>query len=128
MASLENYRNIVRQLLQDYAEIPTSDENIQNETLFDVECDRYLLLEIGWSKGLRVHHCVMHIDIIEEQVWIQANNTDRLIAEELVAAGIPTDAIVLGLQPPEVRPYTAYGVPHSQTQQVLLEIGGDRQS
>ena len=119
MATLEDYRQIVRQLLQEYSEIPASDKNIQNETLFDVEHDRYLLLSIGWSKGLRVHHCVMHIDIIESQVWIQANNTNRLIAEELVAAGIPSDAIVLGLQPPEVRPYTAYGVPYSQTQLVV---------
>ncbi|MGK7926347.1 MAG: XisI protein [Spirulina sp.] len=128
MATLEDSRQIVRQLLQEYAEIPASDENVRNETLFDLEHDRYLLLSIGWSKGLRVHHCVMHIDIIEGQVWIQANNTDRLIAEELVAAGIPTDAIVLGLQPPEIRPHTAYGVPHSQTRQALLEIGGNRQS
>ncbi|WP_377478255.1 MAG: element excision factor XisI family protein [Microcoleus anatoxicus] len=29
-----------------------------------------------------------------------------LIAEELVAAGIPTKSIVLGLQPPDVRPHT----------------------
>jgi len=47
-------------------------------------------------------------------VWIQANNTDRLIAEELVAAGIPPESIVLGLQPPDVRPYTAYGLPCSE--------------
>lgn len=120
MATLENYRQIVRQLLQDYAEISASDENVKNKTLFDLESDRYLLLSMGWSKGLRVHHCVMHVDIIEGQVWIQANNTDRLIAEELVAAGIPKEAIVLGLQPPEVRSYTAYGVAHSQ--QELLEV------
>ena len=54
---------------------------------------------------------MIHIDIIDSQVWIQANNTDRLIAEELVAAVIPAKSIVLGLQPPDVRPYTAYGVP-----------------
>jgi hypothetical protein len=64
----------------------------------------------------------MHIDIIDGQVWIQANNTDRLIAEELVAAGIPPEAIVLGLQPPEVRRYTAYGVPRSQKQQESLQV------
>ncbi len=58
-------------------------------------------------KQRRSYNCVIHIDIIDSQVWIQANNTDRLIAEELVAAGIPAKSIVLGLQPPDVRPHTA---------------------
>jgi XisI protein len=60
------------------------------------------------QKQRRSYNCVIHnIDIIDGQVWIQANNTDRLISEELVAAGIPAKSIVLGLQPPDVRPYTA---------------------
>jgi hypothetical protein len=122
MASLENYRKIVKQLLTEYAQIPASDNEVQNETIFDSENDRYMLLSLGWSKGRRIHHCVIHIDIIDGQVWIQANNTDRLIAEELVAAGIPPEAIVLGLQPPEVRRYTAYGVPRSQKQQESLQV------
>jgi len=62
---------------------------------------------------------VIHIDIIDGQVWIQANNTDRLIAEELVAAGVPVESIVLGLQPPDVRPYTAYGVPTREQRESL---------
>jgi XisI protein len=122
MATLENYRQIVKQLLREYAQIPTSESEVQNETIFDSENDRYMFLSLGWSKGRRVHYCVMHIDIIDGQVWIQANNTDRLIGEELVAAGIPPELIVLGLQPPEVRVYTAYGVPHSKPQQESLKI------
>ena len=74
------------------------------------------------------HHIVMHIDIINEQVWIQANNTDRLTAEDLVQAGIPPEAIVLGLQPPEIRPYTAYGTPLShQHSQLPRKTGGYNQ-
>jgi hypothetical protein len=122
MASLENYRKLVKQLLTEYAQIPTRNSEVQDETIFDPENDRYMLVSLGWSKGRRIHHCVMHIDIIDEQVWIQANNTDRLIAEELVAAGIAPESIVLGLQPPEARPYTTYGVPHSQKQQDSLNV------
>ncbi|MFY7807008.1 MAG: XisI protein [Limnoraphis robusta] len=114
MDSVETYIQCVKQLLNDYGSIPISNEpDVHNEVIFDTEHHRYLLLSVGWSKGKRVHHTVMHIDIIDEQIWIQANNTDRLIAEELVEAGVPPEAIVLGLQPPDVRPYTAYGVPHN---------------
>lgn len=122
MDSLNNYRKLVKQLLTEYAEIPVCDSGTQNATIFDIENDRYMLMNIGWFNEQRIHYCVIHIDIIDSQVWIQANNTDRLIAEELVAAGIPAKSIVLGLQPPDVRPYTAYGVPCSEQQRESLKV------
>ncbi|MGK7922158.1 MAG: XisI protein [Trichodesmium sp.] len=110
MATIEKYCQIIKQLLTEYAEIPTTESGIENQTIFDSENDRYMLISLGWSQQKHVHYCIIHIDIIEEQVWIQANNTDYLIPAELVTAGIPATSIVLGIQPPEVRPYTAYGV------------------
>lgn len=122
MDSVERYAQVVCNLLQEYAIIPTSEgADAHYEVILDGHRHRYLLLAIGWSQGQRVHHTVIHIDIIEGQVWIQANNTDRLIAEELVKVGIPHQSIVLGLQPPEIRPYTDYGVPEvSQHAQSLV--------
>ena len=122
MDSLNNYRKLVKQLLTEYAEIPVFDSGIQNEIIFDLENDRYILINIGGFNEQRIHHCVIHIDIIDGQVWIQANNTDRLIAEELVSAGVPAKSIVLGLQPPDVRPYTAYGVPTREQQRESLRV------
>ena len=122
MDSLNNYRQLVKQLLTEYAEIPVFDSGTKNKIIFDLENDRYMLINIGWFNEQRIHHCVIHIDIIDGQVWIQANNTDRLIAEELAAAGIPAKSIVLGLQPPDVRPYTAYGVPSKEHERESLKV------
>jgi hypothetical protein len=114
MDSLTQSRAIVQQLLTDYAELPTADPAIQQEIIFDEKRDRYFLLSIGWSGGRRIHQCVIHIDIIQHQIWIQANQTDQLIAEEMVKLGIPASSIVLAMQPPEVRRFTDYGVPHTE--------------
>jgi hypothetical protein len=122
MAALENYRQIIKNLLTEYAQLATPSDEIQNEVIFDSEHDRYLFVTVGWLKGKRIHHCGIHIDIIDGQVWIQANNTDRLIAEDLVTAGIPPESIVLGVQPPEVRPYTSYGISHSEQQRESLPV------
>ena len=112
MDSVERYSQVVINLMERYASIASANEpNVDNEVLFDTVNQRYLLLSLGWSQDRRIHNTVIHIDIINQQVWIQANNTDCLIAEELVEYGIPREAIVLGMQPPEIRPYTAYGVP-----------------
>lgn len=123
MGSLADYRRIVKQILNEYSEVFHSESEVQSQVIFDLENDHYLLLSLGWFQGRRIHDCVIHIDLIEGQVWIQANNTDRSIAEELVAAGIPPKLIVLGLQPPEVRAYTAYGLPNSIHPQEFLKVG-----
>jgi hypothetical protein len=57
-----------------------------------------------------VHGAVIHIDIIGDKVWIQHDGTSPGIADELVEAGIPRDAIVLGFRPPHVRRYSGFAV------------------
>ena len=122
MDTVEFYRQSVKQLLTEYAVFFNFGDRVQSQTIFDLEQDRYMLISIGWMGEKRVHDCIIHIDIINSQVWIQENNTDRSIAEELVAAGIPPKSIVLGLQPPELRPYTDYGVPNLAPSQVSLQV------
>lgn len=63
---------------------------------------------VGWDGAQRVHGSVVHIDIIDGKVWIQRDGTKHGIAEELVAAGIPRDHIVLAFHPPDLRQYTDY--------------------
>ncbi|GAK56474.1 FdxN element excision controlling factor protein like [Candidatus Vecturithrix granuli] len=41
---------------------------------------------------------------------VQYDGTEDGVAAELVAAGIPHNAIVLGFRPPEVRPFTGFAV------------------
>ena len=76
----------------------------------DRERDHYEVIQVGWHDGRRVHCSIIHIDIRDGKVWIEHNGTDARIAEELVAAGIPRNDIVLGFQPAELRPLTSYGV------------------
>ncbi|MEP0784806.1 XisI protein [Trichocoleus sp. DQ-A1] len=59
-----------------------------------------------WRDGLRVHGCLVHIQIRDGKIWIQRDGIEEGITDELVAAGIPKEKIVLGFHPPEVRQYT----------------------
>ncbi len=78
--------------------------------MFDRSNDRYLLVNVGWDRGRRVHGSLVHIDIIDGKIWIQRDGTEDGIANELVSAGIPRDHIVLGFRPAEVRPFTEFAV------------------
>ncbi|XQQ07618.1 MAG: element excision factor XisI family protein [Leptolyngbya sp. IPPAS B-1204] len=57
-----------------------------------------------------VHHCVMHLDIRNEKVWIFYNSTEHDIAADLVNLGVPKQDIVLGFHPPFVREMSDYAV------------------
>ena len=110
MDTLDTYRQIIQNLLTEYVRLQYAYGQIQNEVIFDREADRYLVMSIGWQDVRRIHGCLIHVDIINDRVWIQHDGTEHGIADELVAAGIPKDRIVLGFHPPEVRQHTEYAV------------------
>ncbi|MEH1785276.1 element excision factor XisI family protein [Nostoc sp.] len=48
--------------------------------------------------------------LLAAEVWIQSDNTENGIANELVQAGIPKEDIVLEFHEPNVRKYTGFAV------------------
>jgi hypothetical protein len=76
----------------------------------DTERDHYEVLVIGWQKGRRIYHTMMHFDLVGRQVWIQVNNTDRDLTNELVEAGILREDIVLAFHPEHTRQPTGLAV------------------
>ena len=110
MDQLNRYRDIVRRLVEEYASYKPAYGDIRTEAVVDREHDHYEVMQVGWHDGRRVHGSIIHIDIRDGKVWIEHNGADARIGEELVAAGIPRNDIVLGFHPAELRPQTSYGV------------------
>lgn len=110
MDHLDCYRAIVHRLIEEYASYKPAYGDIRTEAVVDREHDHYEVMQVGWDAGRRVHGSIIHIDIRDGKVWIEHNGTDARLGEELVAAGILRSDIVLGFQPPDLRPLTSYGV------------------
>jgi hypothetical protein len=104
------YRFIVKDLLTEYASYKPSCEGIEIKTIFDTDEDRYLVLSVGWHETKWMYGNSMHIDIIAGKIWIQLNNTEIDLGEELVKRGVPKADIVIGFLPPEIREYSDYAV------------------
>jgi hypothetical protein len=105
---LERYREIVRRVVEEYARYKPSHGQIETEAVIDRDRDHYEVMHVGWDGQRRVHGCVVHIDIRDGKVWVQYDGTNRPVAEELVAAGIPREEIVLGFYPADVRRHTDF--------------------
>lgn len=111
MDTLEHYRKLICEVITEHTKIPYSHGEVEFETVFDREQDRYLLMIVGREPayGLslatmrRVHGCLIHIDIIDNKIWIQRDGTEAGVAADLLRAGVPKAKIVLGFRSEELR-------------------------
>src|ERR1051326_4011709 len=110
MDSRDALRNIIERTLTEYARIPYAYGDLDCEPVFDRENDRYLLMTVGWQGDRRVHGALVHIDLQGDKIWVQRDGTEHGIANELVAAGVSPDQIVLGFRPANLRQHTGFAV------------------
>ncbi len=104
------YSRIIRQILTEHTRIPYAHGDIQFQTVFDEENQHYLVMLVGREGPRRVHGCLIHLDIINDKIWIQRDGTEYGVANDLLDAGLLKNQIVLGFRSPEVRPYTEFAV------------------
>lgn len=102
MANTKRYQHIVQQLLEEYAAVKSPFwPNVHNQIVADKEGHHYQLIRIGWDEQENfVHDVVFHFDLVGSKIWVQANNTDRKIVDELVTLGAKQEDIILGFQTP----------------------------
>ncbi len=110
MDRINDYRRIIKELLQEYAQYSPFGGEIDMETIFDEAQNRYQLTALGWKGKKRIHGSVIHIDIKGNKVWLQHDSTDAEIANQLIERGIPANDIVLGFQPEHYRQYSGFAV------------------
>ena len=108
MDPLDTWRDTIERILTAHTAVPHANAAAHTEAAFDRSRDRYLLIDNGWRGSERIHGVLVHIDIADGRIWIQYDGTEHGVAIELIEAGIPRGSIVLGFQPPEVRPYTSF--------------------
>ena len=110
MDKINSYRRVIKQLLSQHAEQTISYGEIETIPMFDERNDNYLLLDIGWNSMGRVYSVSLHLRLKEGKIWIERDETDISIADELLDAGIEKGDIVLGFYRPERRKITEFAV------------------
>ncbi|HET6384337.1 MAG TPA: XisI protein [Armatimonadota bacterium] len=105
MDRMKEYREIIKKLLREREQIarPFLPPGLELVCVFDDRSGCYGLLTLGWMKGERVCGDTLLLRIKDGKVWVEDDQTDAPIAEDLVEAGIPPEEIVLGFQPQEMR-------------------------
>ena len=95
MDTILAYRNIIKQIILRYAQLKPSHGDIRLDPVFDEANDRYALMQVGWDKQRRVRGNLIYVTIQRDRVFVEYDGTEVGITDELVAAGIPKENIVL---------------------------------
>jgi XisI protein len=113
MDKLDRYREIIESKLNEFvamSERALGSDKARDKAVFDRRDDNYLVFREGWDGSRRIHSFVIHVEIINGKIVIQEDWTEHGLARDLEEAGVPKSDIVLGFQPPEVRPLTGYAI------------------
>lgn len=95
---------VVQSLIQEYADFfnnANDNPHIKYECITDTMHQHFQIVKIGWRGQHRVYGIIFHIDVIEDKIWIQQNNSEFDIFEEFIESGITKHEIVLGYIMPE---------------------------
>lgn len=111
MDKINQYHKIIGSVLREYATIKkTLRPSVKSYLIIDENNHHYQLVSMGWHQQKYIYTVALHINIRKDKVWIQQNNTDILIADELAEKGIQKSDIILGFVPEKYRSYTGFAV------------------
>jgi XisI protein len=103
--SLKSDQEIVKQVIWQYAQFKPSHGDIRLDTVFDDDQGHYALMQVGWdgankhSRGRRVRGNLIYITLRDHKIWIEYDGMEQGITDDLIAAGIQQERIVLAFLP-----------------------------
>ncbi len=112
MDKITKYREAILSFFNNYLAETASmiDSTIEYSILSDKENLNFQLLSSGWHGKHFVFGPLFHFEIKNEKIWMQCNNTEREVVDELMASGINKQDIVLGFLPPYAREHSGFAV------------------
>ncbi|MGF1987120.1 MAG: XisI protein [Nostoc sp. ZfuVER08] len=95
MDTTTSYRQIVKQVIIQYAQLRPSHGDIRLDPIFDETNDRYALMQVGWDRGRRVRGNLIYLRLQNGKIYIEYDGMEHGITQDLTALGVSPGDIVL---------------------------------
>jgi hypothetical protein len=92
------------------AEYGQPEAGVEIRRIVDRTQSIFQLVVIGWQGVERIYHVLFHLEIKENKVWVQEDNTEIGIATFLLNNGLTKQDIVLGFYSAPYRVHTEFAV------------------
>ena len=104
------FREVIPKVLQYYIDHQDSLGEVQTSLIISQDQNHFLLMDDGWQGKSRAYGVFVHAEIRNSKIYIQQDGTEEVITDDLLAAGVETQEIVLAFHPPEVRQHTGLAI------------------
>jgi len=86
--------------------------NMTYQGIIDTQNNHFQLLKMGWQNDQFIYMVLLHLDINPKtgNIWIQQNNTEILLENDLKPFNISKKQLVLGFRPESLRKYSEFAV------------------
>lgn len=103
MDKLTYHKNLLAELVHEWGNFgSTLEPKIDTVIIADHVSGNYILMSVGWRHHKRIHFIVFHARLHDGKIWIEKDNIDPSITEELLQRGVPREDVVFGWNlPPE---------------------------
>jgi len=103
MGAGNQYRVIIRRIIEQEAVGQPSHGNPEVIAICDDASGNYLATVVGWSGKYRHDQVFHHLRRKDDKLWIECNGTEEDIVERLVEADVARENILRGLIHPRER-------------------------
>jgi hypothetical protein len=112
MDKITQYQNAILTLLKEHQYKAETEDNdtLRDEIIADTQQHHYQLVTVGWENDRYFFNPLFHLHIANGKIWLQQNNTEWRIADELIKLGIKREDIVLGFVEPNLRQYSEFAM------------------
>jgi hypothetical protein len=111
---IKKYQKILATYIQELADENNTSlgNDVTYQAIIDVKANHFQLVRMGWQQNRSLYAVLIHLDINAEtgNIWVQQNNTEILLDEDLEKKGIPKKHFVLGFRPAQMRVFSDYAV------------------
>lgn len=101
MDKIKKYRQILRDITEAHAQMPSPMEEIESNAVSDFAKNNYFLIDFDSEN--KKHYIVFHIRLDKGKVWIEQDGIEYGIAQDLIDAGISPQDIVKAFQDKELK-------------------------
>ena len=110
MDSLEKYKEIITEIINEVYEKLDNLENIEAAVSIDSIRGQYLIITDSWEDSQRHYSPLIHIEVKDNfEVWLRCDNTDLEIGNLMIERGIDKKHIIPAFYSPKMRKYIQMG-------------------
>lgn len=110
MDRVEELRQIIKAVVWKYAAFTPNYGEIEVDTVIDDTGGHYQLWNIGWQNKRRIHGCVLHLMLKDGKIWVQHDGIEDGVTNDLLAAGVKENEIVLAFFTPSERKHLPFAI------------------